>query len=92
MGIAKTTKHYSPFCIWTKGTYIEELGYTLCNSRADHNPSCVVKYEIEKRYLSEDRNKQIYKIVINYHDTCKGSNLSLQSDFEELFELIRKYY
>jgi hypothetical protein len=49
------------------------------------------KYEIEKRYISEDRNKQIYKIVINYFgDNCKDSNLSLKSDFEELFELIKK--
>ena len=74
-----------------KGTYIEELGYTLCNGRSDHNPSCIVKYEIEKRYLSEDRNKQLYKIVINYFgDNCKDSNFSLSSDFEELFELIKK--
>jgi len=74
-----------------KGTYIEDLGYTLCNGRGDHNPSCVVKYEIEKRYISEDRNKQLYKIVINYFgDNCKDSNLSLLSDFEELFELIKK--
>ena len=73
------------------GTYIEELGYTLCNGRGDHNPPCIVKYEIEKRYLSEDRNKQLYKIVINYFgDNCKDSNLSLLSDFEELFELIKK--
>lgn len=74
-----------------KGTYIEELGYTLCNGRGDCNPSCVVKYEIEKRYLSEDRNKQLYKIVINYFgDNCKDSNLSLLSNFEELFELFKK--
>ena len=74
-----------------KGTYIEELGYTLCNGRGDCNPPCIVKYEIEKRYLSEDRNKQLYKIVINYFgDNCKDSNLSLLSDFEELFELIKK--
>ena len=32
-----------------KGTYIEELGYTLCNGRGDHNPPCIVKYAIEKR-------------------------------------------
>jgi len=69
-----------------KGTYIEELGYTLCNIRGDYNPSCIVKYEIEKRYLSEDRNKQLYKIVIN----CKDSNFSLLSDFKELFNLIKK--
>ena len=74
-----------------KGTYIEELGYTLCNGRGDHNPPCIVKYEIEKRYLSEDRNKQLYKIVINYFgDNCKDSNFSLKSDFKELFELIKK--
>ena len=73
------------------GTYIEELGYTLCNGRGDHNPPCIVKYEIEKRYIKEDRNKQLYKIVINYFgDNCKDSNLSLLSDFEELFELIKK--
>ena len=74
-----------------KGTYIEELGYTLCNGRGDCNPPCIVKYAIEKRYLSEDRNKQLYKIVINYFgDNCKDSNLSLLSNFEELFELIKK--
>ena len=74
-----------------KGKYIDSLGYSLCNGRGDHNPSCVVKYEIEKRYISEDRNKQLYKIVINYFgDNYKDSNLSLKSDFEELFELIKK--
>ena len=74
-----------------KGTYIEELGYTLCNGRGDCNPPCIVKYEIEKRYLIENRNKQLYKIIINYFgDNCKDSNLSLLSDFEELFELIKK--
>jgi hypothetical protein len=73
-----------------KGKYIEELGHTLCTGRGDMNPPCVVKYEIEKRYISEDRNKQIYKIVIEYRDNCKESNLSLKSDFEELFELIKK--
>ena len=74
-----------------EGTYIKELGYTLCNGRGDCNPGCVVKYEIEKRYIKEDRNKQLYKIVINYFgDNCKESNLSLKSDFEELFELIKK--
>jgi hypothetical protein len=74
-----------------KGTFVEELGHSLCEGRGDHNPPCIVKYEIEKRYLSEDRNKQIYKIVINYFgDNCKESNLSLKSDFEELFELIKK--
>jgi hypothetical protein len=67
-----------------------ELGYTLCNGRGDMNPPCIVKYEIEKRYIKEDRNKQIYKIVIDYRDNCKDSNLSLKSDFEELFELIKK--
>jgi hypothetical protein len=66
------------------------LGYTLCEGRGDHNPSCVVKYEVEKRYISEDRNKQLYKIIIDYFDNCKGSNLSLKSDFKELFELIKK--
>ncbi len=70
-----------------KEKYIEELGYTLCNCRGDMNPSCIVKYAIEKRYLSEDRNKQLYKIVINYFgDNCKDSNLSLLSDFEELLK------
>jgi hypothetical protein len=85
-----------------EGTYIEvvasdqlvpkepDLGYTLCNGRGDCNPPCIVKYEIEKRYIQEDRNKQIYKIVIDYRDNCKESNLSLKSDFEELFELIKK--
>jgi hypothetical protein len=86
-----------------EGTYIEvvasdqlvpkepDLGYTLCNGRGDCNPPCIVKYEIEKRYIKEDRNKQIYKIVINYFgDNCKDSNFSLKSDFEELFELIKK--
>jgi len=73
-----------------EGTFVDN-GYTLCNGRGDHNPSCVVKYEIEKRYISEDRNKQLYKIVINYFgDNCKDSNFSLKSDFEELFELIKK--
>jgi hypothetical protein len=74
-----------------EGTYIDNLGYSLCEGRGDCNPSCVVKYEIEKRYLSEDRNKQLYKIVINcFGDNCKDSNFSLKSDFEELFELIKK--
>ena len=73
-----------------EGTFVDN-GYTLCNGRGDHKPSCVVKYEIEKRYISEDRNKQLYKIIINYFDdNCKDSNLSLLSDFEELFELIKK--
>ena len=73
------------------GTFVEELSYTLCNGRGDCNPPCIVKYEIEKRYISEDRNKQLYKIVINYFgDNYKDSNLSLKSDFEELFELIKK--
>jgi len=73
-----------------RGKYIDNLGHTLCEGRGDMNPPCIVKYEIEKRYLSEDRNKQKYKIVIDYHDNCKESNLSLKSDFEELFELIKK--
>jgi hypothetical protein len=74
-----------------RGEYIDNLGYTLCTGRGDHNPSCFVKYEIEKRYISEDKNKQIYKIVTNYFgDNCKDSNLSLKSYFEELFELIKK--
>jgi hypothetical protein len=74
-----------------RGEYIDSLGYTLCTGRGDHNPPCIVKYEIEKRYISEDKNKQIYKIVTNYFgDNCKDSNLSLKSDFEELFELIKK--
>ena len=74
-----------------KGKYIEELGHSLCEKRGDRNPSCIVKYEIEKRYISEDKNKQIYKIVNNcFGDNCKDSNLSLKSDFEELFELIKK--
>lgn len=73
------------------GTFVEELSYTLCNGRGDCNPPCIVKYEIEKRYISEDRNKQLYKFVINYFgDNCKDSNFSLKSDFEELFELIKK--
>ena len=73
-----------------KGTLIDNE-YTLCNGRGDCNPPCIVKYEIEKRYISEDRNKQLYKIVINYFgDNCKDSNFSLKSDFEELFELIKK--
>ena len=73
-----------------EGTLIDNE-YTLCNGRGDCNPPCIVKYEIEKRYLSEDRNKQLYKIVINYFgDNCKDSNFSLKSDFEELFELIKK--
>jgi hypothetical protein len=85
-----------------KGKYIEvvqkdqlvpkepNLGYSLCEGRGDMNPPCIVKYEIEKRYIQEDRNKQKYKIVIDYRDNCKESNLSLKSDFEELFELIKK--
>jgi len=74
-----------------KGKYIEELGHSLCEGRGDCNPPCIVKYEIEKRYIREDRNKQLYKIVINYFDdNCKESNLSLKSNFEELFELIKK--
>jgi len=73
-----------------RGTYFKELGYSLCNGRGDCNPGCVVKYEIEKRYINEDINKQQYKIVVGYNGQCKESNIRLSSDFEELFELIKK--
>jgi hypothetical protein len=73
-----------------RGVYIDNLGYSLCDGRGDHNPSCVVKYEVEKRYINEDRNQQKYKIVIGYLKNCKDSNLDLKSNFEELFELIKK--
>jgi hypothetical protein len=73
-----------------RGKYIDSLRYTLCEGRGDHNPSCIVKYEFEKRYISDDKNKQIYKIVVDYLKNCKDSNLSLKSNFEELFESVKK--
>ena len=32
------------------GTYIDELGYTLCNGRGDFEPSCIAKYELEIKF------------------------------------------
>ena len=49
-----------------KGTYIEELGYALCNGRGDYNPPCIKKYELEKRF--ED------KLVISF----KSSEFSIK--------------
>ena len=71
---------------------MQPFTFFISYRRIDSSPiALLLKYEIEKRYLSEDRNKQLYKIVINYFgDNCKDSNFSLKSDFEELFELIKK--
>jgi hypothetical protein len=41
------------------GTFIEELGYTLCNGRDDYNPPCIVKYHLEKRFENDYKNNEI---------------------------------
>ena len=54
-----------------KGTFVETLGYTLCNSRCDMDPPCmsnIVSYELEKRFAQEYKRSGYYKIdseVIN---------------------------
>ena len=45
-----------------EGTYIEELGYTLCNSRGDWNPSCISKYRLEQRFKADYANYGFYEM------------------------------
>jgi len=44
------------------GTYIEELGYTLCNGRGDCNPACITKYNLEQRFKQDYANYGFYEI------------------------------
>ena len=39
---------------YSKGTFVENLGYTLCNGRGDMEPPCIstiTSYKLEKRYI-----------------------------------------
>ena len=54
-----------------KGTYVENLGYTLCNGRGDMEPPCIstiTSHKLEKRFAQEYKRSGYYKIdseVIN---------------------------
>jgi len=45
-----------------KGTYVEELGYTLCNGRGDYNPPCIMKYKLEKQFTKDYEDNGFYEI------------------------------
>ncbi len=45
-----------------EGTYVEELGHTLCNGRGDHEPPCIVKYRLEQRFKEDYNNNGFYEI------------------------------
>lgn len=66
-----------------KGTYVEELGYTLCNGRGDCSPPCIAKYRLEKRFKKEYVDAGFYEISpdIKYR---------LLNDCAELQEILRR--
>lgn len=45
-----------------QGTYVEELGYTLCNGRGDLNPPCIAQYELEQRFKKDYENRGFYEL------------------------------
>lgn len=72
-------------------SFIEELGHSLCNGRGDWSPGCVIVYNIEKRYLAENKKTQLFNLVINSLDNYfKHSNISFAREFDILLGLIKK--
>jgi hypothetical protein len=49
----------------SEGTFIEKLGYTLCNSRGDMEPPCIsviASCDLEKRFAQEYKKVGYYKV------------------------------
>jgi hypothetical protein len=63
------------------GTYIEELGYTLCNGRGDCNPSCIAKYRLEQRFKKDYKHNGFYEIDTKLKNCLLG-------DCDELKKII----
>jgi len=61
-------------CVRFEGTFVEELGYTLCTHRGDLNPPCIAKYQLELRFRNDYTN-MFYKINNNkLSDLLQGCN------------------
>ncbi len=65
-----------------KGTYVEELGYSLCNGRGDHNPPCIAKYRLEQRFKNDYEDNGFYEIN-------KDIKSKLLDGCDELKEIIK---
>jgi hypothetical protein len=63
------------------GTYIEELGYTLCNGRGDWNPPCIAKYRLEQRFKKDYKDNGFYEIDTKLKNCLLG-------DCDELKKII----
>jgi hypothetical protein len=62
-------------------TYIEELGYTLCNGRGDWNPPCIAKYRLEQRFKKDYKDNGFYEIDTKLKNCLLG-------DCDELKKII----
>ena len=68
--------------------FVEELGYSLCTSRGDYNPSCLNIFQLEKKF--QNLEKMDFKIEDNMLAThCNIPYRDLNS-FEQLYKVMKQ--